>query len=223
MFNSLLPEALRLSAPNAKASGSCTARRIGPVPLRDHRKCLAIDGETAFVGSCNIARDATGEAFGGTSRFFDIHFRVWGPAALDLAALIVQTLKTAGAEEVGKVASAVFRQCASRIDVSEKTSSKLAKRNATLRRPVSDKRSILALFFQEVPPWPCVCNEDKGGLLQVLASDVTRNKRSIQAVVQQAIDSVRNAKGRLFSKRRIAHICMCDCLCLCRRPRKASI
>lgn len=36
------------------------AERVGPIPFRDHRKSLVIDGEVAFVGSLNVSEDAVG-------------------------------------------------------------------------------------------------------------------------------------------------------------------
>lgn len=41
------------------------AERVGPVPFRDHRKSLVIDGETAFVGSLNVSEDAVGMGYDG--------------------------------------------------------------------------------------------------------------------------------------------------------------
>lgn len=119
VFNELIPPALRPGLGGGVSfSGSFCAERVGPLALRDHRKCLAIDGETAFVGSCNVSRDASGARYGGSGRFFDLHFKVWGPAAIDLAALFVQSLETATAWKARSAASQILESCVHRIEVS---------------------------------------------------------------------------------------------------------
>lgn len=46
------------------------AERVGPIPFRDHRKSLVIDGEVAFVGSLNVSEAAVGMSI--------LHIRIYG-------------------------------------------------------------------------------------------------------------------------------------------------
>jgi cardiolipin synthase len=47
--------------------------------LRNHRKILCIDGETAFIGGMNIARDNLSKEVSSAKAVQDIHFEVSGP------------------------------------------------------------------------------------------------------------------------------------------------
>ncbi|CBZ54979.1 hypothetical protein NCLIV_054060 [Neospora caninum Liverpool] len=86
-----------LRGSRAHAPGSLWADRVGPIPFRDHRKNLVVDGKVAFVGSVNVAEDAVGAKFGGRNHFYDLHVRVRGPAVKALEALFVETLETSNA------------------------------------------------------------------------------------------------------------------------------
>lgn len=53
-----------------------------PMNLRNHRKIVIVDGETAFTGGINIMDEYRG--VGGQAPWRDIHLRVRGPAAQEL-------------------------------------------------------------------------------------------------------------------------------------------
>lgn len=57
-----------------------------PIIVRDHRKILVVDDDTAFSGGMNVSVDYAGPLLG-NSRFRDTHARVRGPAVKDLADL----------------------------------------------------------------------------------------------------------------------------------------
>ncbi|KFH13036.1 phospholipase D active site domain-containing protein [Toxoplasma gondii MAS] len=84
----------------AQAPGSLCAERVGPIPFRDHRKNLIVDGKVAFVGSLNVSEDAVGEKFGGRNHFYDLHVRLRGPAVKALESLFVETLDTSNARSL---------------------------------------------------------------------------------------------------------------------------
>ncbi|KEP62846.1 UNVERIFIED_CONTAM: phospholipase D active site domain-containing protein [Hammondia hammondi] len=84
----------------AQAPGSLWAERVGPIPFRDHRKNLVVDGKVAFVGSMNVSEDAVGEKFGGRNHFYDLHVRLRGPAVKALESLFVETLDTSNARSL---------------------------------------------------------------------------------------------------------------------------
>ncbi|PHJ20485.1 phospholipase d active site domain-containing protein [Cystoisospora suis] len=99
--STLLPSApLQDSTQGTEPEVPLCAERVGPIPFRDHRKSLVIDGEVAFVGSLNVSEDAVGERYGGKQRFYDLHVRVRGPAAKQVQALVLETLATANAKKI---------------------------------------------------------------------------------------------------------------------------
>ena len=63
-------------------------RRRWAVHLRNHRKLVIVDGETAFTGGMNVGDEYSGRSRrrGGT-HFLDTHLEVRGPAIRDLAAV----------------------------------------------------------------------------------------------------------------------------------------
>lgn len=71
--------------------------------FRDHRKIAVID-DVGFGGSANISREAGGKRWG-TSRFWDIHLKIEGPAVAHLGEVFRSTLI---ASESGVTRPAVF-------------------------------------------------------------------------------------------------------------------
>jgi cardiolipin synthase len=59
------------------------------VNLRNHRKILAIDGQTAFTGGMNIG-DRHLAADRRPNRVVDLHFKVQGPAAVDMESMFLR-------------------------------------------------------------------------------------------------------------------------------------
>lgn len=62
---------------------------LQPVNLRNHRKIVVVDGETAFTGGFNVGDEYKGNMPGvGTWR--DVHLRIEGPAAAELQRVFFQ-------------------------------------------------------------------------------------------------------------------------------------
>ncbi|PFH33981.1 hypothetical protein BESB_071330 [Besnoitia besnoiti] len=94
------PGGARDSGGSKRERGILWSERVGPIPFRDHRKNLIVDGQLAFVGSLNVSQDAVGEQFGGCNHFYDLHVRLRGPAVKALEALMLETVDTANARPV---------------------------------------------------------------------------------------------------------------------------
>jgi len=60
--------------------------------VRNHRKILVVDEETAFCGGMNISADYAGKRFG-NGRFRDTHLLIRGPSAGDLAEITSHLLE----------------------------------------------------------------------------------------------------------------------------------
>jgi cardiolipin synthase len=62
---------------------------LQPVNLRNHRKIVVIDGETAFTGGYNIGDEYKGQ-MPGVGAWRDVHLRIDGPAAAELQRVFFQ-------------------------------------------------------------------------------------------------------------------------------------
>jgi cardiolipin synthase len=62
---------------------------LQPVNLRNHRKIIVVDGETAFTGGFNIGDEYRGQ-MRGVGGWRDVHLRVEGPAAAELQRVFFQ-------------------------------------------------------------------------------------------------------------------------------------
>ena len=62
---------------------------LQPVNLRNHRKIVVVDGETAFTGGFNIGDEYKG-AMPGVGAWRDVHLRIVGPAAAELQRVFFQ-------------------------------------------------------------------------------------------------------------------------------------
>jgi cardiolipin synthase A/B len=60
-----------------------------PVSLRNHRKIIVIDGETAYTGGFNIGDEYRGR-MPGVGEWRDVHLRIVGPAAAELQRVFFQ-------------------------------------------------------------------------------------------------------------------------------------
>ncbi len=60
-----------------------------PVNLRNHRKIVVVDGETAFTGGFNIGDEYKGN-MPGVGAWRDVHLRIEGPAAAELQRVFFQ-------------------------------------------------------------------------------------------------------------------------------------
>lgn len=60
-----------------------------PVNLRNHRKIIVIDGETAYTGGFNIGDEYRGR-MPGVGEWRDVHLRIVGPAAAELQRVFFQ-------------------------------------------------------------------------------------------------------------------------------------
>jgi cardiolipin synthase len=72
---------------------------LQPVNLRNHRKIVVIDGETAFTGGLNIGDEYRGQ-MAGVGEWRDIHVSIRGPAARDLQRIFVQDWTFASGEQL---------------------------------------------------------------------------------------------------------------------------
>ena len=133
---------------------------------RNHRKLLLVDEEIAFCGGMNLSADYAGTAVGGTGYFADTQLMVQGPAAADLQTVFRDSLASAGPRKffapssLSKViAGAMF---GGGLDSPGR-----------MRRP-SD--SITPTFA-------------RSSLVQVLESNVLREKRHIQSALPVVISS----------------------------------
>ena len=62
---------------------------LQPVNLRNHRKIVVVDGETAFTGGFNIGDEYRGN-MPGLGSWRDVHLRIEGPAAAELQRVFFQ-------------------------------------------------------------------------------------------------------------------------------------
>lgn len=60
------------------------------INLRNHRKILIIDGQTAFTGGMNIGDRHLADNVENSSRVIDIHFRVLGPIVMQLERTFIE-------------------------------------------------------------------------------------------------------------------------------------
>ncbi|MGH7270030.1 MAG: cardiolipin synthase, partial [Polyangiaceae bacterium] len=62
---------------------------LQPVNLRNHRKIVVVDGETAFTGGFNVGDEYLG-IMPGVGEWRDVHLRIAGPAASELQRIFFQ-------------------------------------------------------------------------------------------------------------------------------------
>jgi cardiolipin synthase len=62
---------------------------LQPVNLRNHRKIVVVDGETAFTGGFNVGDEYRGQ-MPGVGGWRDVHLRIEGPAAAELQRVFFQ-------------------------------------------------------------------------------------------------------------------------------------
>jgi cardiolipin synthase len=72
---------------------------LQPVNLRNHRKIVVVDGETAFTGGFNVGDEYKGE-MPGVGKWRDVHLRIEGPAAAELQRVFFQDWAFATAEPI---------------------------------------------------------------------------------------------------------------------------
>jgi cardiolipin synthase len=81
--------------PLLKAGGSVAeflpmrSALLQPVNLRNHRKIVVVDGETAFTGGFNVGDEYRGN-MPGVGAWRDVHLRIEGPAAAELQRVFFQ-------------------------------------------------------------------------------------------------------------------------------------
>jgi cardiolipin synthase len=63
---------------------------LQPVNLRNHRKIMVVDGETAFTGGFNVGDEYRGGEMRGVGRWRDVQLRIEGPAAAELQRVFFQ-------------------------------------------------------------------------------------------------------------------------------------
>jgi cardiolipin synthase len=72
---------------------------LQPVNLRNHRKIVVVDGETAFTGGFNVGDEYRGH-MRGLGGWRDVHLRVKGPAAAELQRVFFQDWAFATSEPI---------------------------------------------------------------------------------------------------------------------------
>lgn len=73
---------------------------LQPVNLRNHRKIVVVDGETAFTGGFNVGDEYRGGQMAGVGGWRDVHIRIEGPAAAELQRVFFQDWAFATAEPI---------------------------------------------------------------------------------------------------------------------------
>jgi cardiolipin synthase len=73
---------------------------LQPVNLRNHRKIVVVDGETAFTGGFNVGDEYRGGTMAGMGTWRDVHLRIEGPAAADLQRVFFQDWAFATGEPI---------------------------------------------------------------------------------------------------------------------------
>lgn len=72
---------------------------LQPVNLRNHRKIVVVDGETAFTGGFNVGDEYRGQ-MPGVGGWRDVHLRIEGPAAAELQRVFFQDWAFATSEAI---------------------------------------------------------------------------------------------------------------------------
>jgi cardiolipin synthase len=72
---------------------------LQPVNLRNHRKIVVVDGETAFTGGFNVGDEYKG-TMPGVGAWRDLHLRILGPAAAELQRVFFQDWAFATGEPI---------------------------------------------------------------------------------------------------------------------------
>jgi cardiolipin synthase len=72
---------------------------LQPVNLRNHRKIVVIDGQTAFTGGFNVGDEYRGQ-MPGVGGWRDVHIRIEGPAAAELQRVFFQDWAFATSEPI---------------------------------------------------------------------------------------------------------------------------
>ena len=73
---------------------------LQPVNLRNHRKIVVVDGETAFTGGFNVGDEYRGGEMRGVGKWRDVQLRIEGPAAAELQRVFFQDWIFATAETI---------------------------------------------------------------------------------------------------------------------------
>ncbi|MGD0674640.1 MAG: cardiolipin synthase [Polyangiaceae bacterium] len=73
---------------------------LQPVNLRNHRKIVVVDGETAFTGGFNVGQEYEGGQMPGVGSWRDVHLRIDGPAAAELQRVFFQDWAFATGEPI---------------------------------------------------------------------------------------------------------------------------
>jgi cardiolipin synthase len=73
---------------------------LQPVNLRNHRKIVVVDGETAFTGGFNVGDEYRGGEMRGVGRWRDVQLRIEGPAAAELQRVFFQDWIFATSESI---------------------------------------------------------------------------------------------------------------------------
>jgi len=127
--------------------------------VRNHRKILVVDGREAFAGGMNVAEEYAGPPLG-TGLFRDTHLHLVGPAAQDLARLVLEEVpgrdapvRTTGRATGAPEAADDLDGCLVQILESNVRRQRRAIQNAlrtTIRRAV-ETCYLTSPYF--VPPW----------------------------------------------------------------------
>eukprot|EP00920_Eleutheroschizon_duboscqi_P026507 GHVT01065214.1.p1 GENE.GHVT01065214.1~~GHVT01065214.1.p1 ORF type:complete len:522 (-),score=107.24 GHVT01065214.1:128-1693(-) len=182
---------------------------IGPIFFRDHRKILVAD-ETAFCGSMNIAKEAAGPLMG-TQHFYDTTVKVQGPAALDLADVFRDSLAESA---VGISRPPIPRRAdggggptdghgssgggeGGEVQAGPLTGAQLEKPHLEESRPQQGKQKPGVAVSRDgevkVEPDREVIGDNEQGepiedcYVQILDSNVRRNRRTIQPAFEAAV------------------------------------
>lgn len=170
--------------------------------FRTHRKILIVDGSIGFCGGMNVGDQYAGIKTGGNAFFRDTHVKVEGPAVKDLAKVFRDSLQQMQAVNAPATFGMTkrFKKLQKKLKLkrpvqsSTKEGDKYIKtgdkdnsiskdtvqgdQNTELKNQITLTRNDLHQDIIAVHP------EDKGVFVQVLMSNIPRNKRHIQKALQ---------------------------------------
>lgn len=146
---------------------------------RNHRKTLCVDDDLAYCGGMNVGGQYCSPAIGGTSYFSDVHVKIVGPASADMREVFLDSMHEANKH--------IWQASDHSAPVTWKR--KLVQIKTRWLNPNKESESKK----KSRPPIDEVVG--RNSLVQVLVSNVRREKMHIQRALPLAI---RNSRIRCF-------------------------
>lgn len=160
---------------------------------RNHRKVLIVDDGMAYCGGMNVASEYAGLMSGGNCFFADVHVKVEGPAAADLADVFSDSMQEAlrlASPGLGAWMMWAFAVVRSRIMGETRpgppTTTTTTTPSSSVQIPLEDYTTPLTSSGQ------VTVHTARSSLVQVLMSNVRREKMHIQRALPMAIRSAQH-------------------------------